>query len=85
MHDAVRRYDITMLKSLVAGGAPLTEIDEKACTPLHLAVDGPADAVLEMLTILLSSDEEEISEILDLLKNETRYLVVARLLISERL
>ncbi len=64
LHDAVRRYDLATLKRLIEAGSPLSEIDDESCTPLHLAVFGPADAVHEMITIMLAADEEERAEAL---------------------
>ena len=61
LHDAVRRYDLSRLKELVASGAPLTEIDSRGRTPMHLAVmAGSAyEAAHQMMTILLSSEDED--------------------------
>ena len=63
LHDAVEQYDMNALRGLVITGAPLTEVDDLNCTPLHNAVepDCPEEAALEMVKIMLSSspDEEE--------------------------
>ncbi len=64
LHDAVRRYDLATLKRLIDACSPLSEIDDESCAPLHLAVFGPADAVHEMITIMLAADEEERAEAL---------------------
>ena len=63
LHDAVEQYDMIALRGLVITGAPLTEVDDLNCTPLHNAVepDCPEEAALEMVKIMLASspDEEE--------------------------
>ena len=63
LHDAVEQYDMNALRGLVITGAPLTEVDDLNCTPLHNAVepDCPEEAALEMVKIMLASspDEEE--------------------------
>ena len=59
LHDAVQKYDLAGMKSLIEAGASLTEIDDDGSTPLHLAVVGPPDAVQAMLSILLSSVDED--------------------------
>ena len=65
LHGAVARYDLASMERLIAAGAPLTEIDdEDGSTPLHLAVDGPDEAVHAMLAILLTADEDDRAEAL---------------------
>lgn len=61
LHDAVRRYDVQAVKTLIASGAKL-EADNFGRTPLHLAVSASSQGrsaaqdavVLEMVTALLS-------------------------------
>ena len=61
LHDAVRRYDVLAVKTLIAGGAKL-EVDSFGRTALHLAVSAASQGrsavqdavVLEMVTALLS-------------------------------
>ena len=60
MHQAVRLHDVPRLKELVGAGAPLTEVDGKGRTPMHLAVvAGPEPIVHEMVTTLLAAEDED--------------------------
>ena len=66
LHNAVLQCNITRLKALVDGGAALTELDEHAHTPIHLAVVQPDQVARDsMVSILVSgSDIDERQEAL---------------------
>jgi len=71
LHDAVRRYDVSRLKYLVDAGSDLTVVDDYGRTPLHLALfctvvarPGSGTEVHEVITTLLSADEDERNEAL---------------------
>ena len=59
LHDAVLHCDVAGLEQLVSSGLPLTEVDSRGRTPLHLAVTGSELVQIQMLMILLSGGDEE--------------------------